>query len=274
MTTMRSLFFLLCLSIAFDQAYAGYASPRPNHDLRQELEGDPDRLIPSFEYFSFAVDGEAWLRALGVQDFYHGVGAWLQIRSEVRPHPFFTINVRTIPYWGSSSEGYAEPGGLYSLIGLTGVWPEPMLGAKLKIRIIDIERQTYGAGLLVQDRETNGAFVEWAWEHHRFRLVGDSTGALAWDDDMGAAEATLWNGWLGAGLLEWTDKDQAHLEKNRSPYSYIFSRPETIGPFLFALEAGRRGHGEGFLLALGSSYQGESFSARIKIEGRQYRPQT
>jgi len=252
------------------EAVASYPSARPNHDLREELAEDHERLIPSFEHFSFAVDGDSWLRGLSTQDFYHGVGYWLQLRSEARPSPYFAVNARTIAYSGSSSEGYGNPTGFYSLVGLTGVWPERIFGARLSARIVDLERQTLGEGLLVQNREMNGALVSLVHEAYTFKLRGDSTGALVYGDDFLNPELTLWEGWIGGGAGFWTQSErQSDLTRNRDPYYYLTSA-QRWGAFGYGVEVGRRARAGAGLIQLSYVDRSPQLLLKGRLEYRNY----
>ena len=154
--------YLLCLValIWSQKALTGYPSALPNSNLKQELEVDSDRVLTKSNHVLFAVDGSAYQRFLGTKDFYHGTGYWLQFRTEVSPHELYKVNIRTIFYSGNSSSGYAAPIGFYNLLGLEGSWPSKINGGVLSGRVLDIERQTVGRGLLIQDREFFGGSLK------------------------------------------------------------------------------------------------------------------
>jgi hypothetical protein len=214
----------------------GYPYARANHDLRKEISDDGDRFIPSYEKATFAVDGDIWQRTMGTQEFYHGFGYWLQPRAEIRPNSFFVVNVRGIAYSGSSSEGYANPFGIYALIGTTGIWPEQILSARLLIRAGDIERQTVGAGLLIQDREMNGGLLSLSNDYYEFRVRADSTGALVRGDDTLITDLSLFGGWFSSGAALWTaSKAQSHLPENRAAYFYVGSSHAIYGNLKYEL---------------------------------------
>ncbi len=256
-------------------ALAYYPSPRKNHDLANDLKNDSNRTIQKFEMADFAIDAETWMRSIGLdtQDFYHGVGYWIQARAEIRPNPFLAVNSRTILYSGSSSEGYASPTGLYSLIGFSGTWPEQIFNSTLKIRIVDLERQNVGSGLLVQDREMNGALVQLSNELYTLRLLGDSTGALVYKDDLVNAEFSSFEGWLGVGAAYWTQgKSQAGLAINRDPYFYLISSQSFLDDrLLYSLEAGERNRKNAGLISLSYMDQQDDLTLKSKIEYRIYK---
>jgi hypothetical protein len=251
-------------------AVASYPAAKPNENLREEIQGDQNRLIPTTEHFTFAVDGETWFRALGTNDFYHGFGYWIQGRSEVRASSFFKLNARTIFYSGSSSNGYGNPIGFYNLIGLSGYLP-PVLGFQVSARVVDIGRQSIGAGLLVQDREMNGVLIKAENPYASFRLLGDSTGSLVSADDVVNPELVLFQGWIGGGVGIWkSDKSDLGLRKNRGTYSYVFSSRPFGDIYRYAAEYGRReGAGAGLASVSAKKTLGK-FGFQAKLEYRKY----
>jgi hypothetical protein len=249
----------------------GYPYARANHDLRKEISDDGDRFIPSYEKATFAVDGDIWQRTMGTQEFYHGFGYWLQPRAEIRPNSFFVVNVRGIAYSGSSSEGYANPFGIYALIGTTGIWPEQILSARLLIRAGDIERQTVGAGLLIQDREMNGGLLSLSNDYYEFRVRADSTGALVRGDDTLITDLSLFGGWFSSGAALWTaSKAQSHLPENRAAYFYVGSSHAIYGNLKYELEGGRRAAANAGLANLSYANTIGGLRLNTKVEYRIY----
>ncbi|MCB0407276.1 MAG: hypothetical protein KDD34_03670, partial [Bdellovibrionales bacterium] len=269
---MRPILAILACFIFSTQTRAEYPFARKNHDLGSEIKNDSQRLIPEFQFARFAIDGDTWARSLGVNDFYHGVGYWIQGRTEVNPNPFLFINVRTIAYSGSSSEGYANPTGFYNLISFTGNWPQQFDSYSLKLRIVDLERQNIGFGLLVQDREMNGALIELSNENHNFRFLGDSTGALVSGDDLVNAQTQLFHGWIGGGASFWTQsQSQSQLPKNRDPYYYITSSHKFFENQLgYEVEFGQRNSAHSGLIAFSFNRQKDFWSLQSKLEARNY----
>jgi hypothetical protein len=251
-------------------AQASYPSAKPNENLKEEIQGDPNRFIPSSEHFTFAVDGDTWFRALGRQDFYHGFGYWMQARSEVRASSYFKLNARTIFFSGSSSNGYSNPVGFYNLIGLTGFLP-PIAGVRVSARGVDLGRQSIGAGLLVQDREMNGALIKMEGEWFSFRILGDSTGSLVSGDDVVNPEMRLFQGWLGGGIGIWkSGKEESGLPRNRGSYVYAFSAHPFGDIYSYALEFGQREKANGALVNLAAAKSLGRFDFRTKLEYRYY----
>lgn len=265
---------LLCfVGLLCSAAYGDYARPKNNHELLEELQGDSNRKIPELDWLRVGVDGETWFRGMNTQDFYHGVGYWIQARTEIQPNEFLFINTRTIFYSGSSSQGYANPTGSYSLIGFTGLFPSDVLYSRLSIRIVDLERQTIGYGLLVQDREMNGALVILKNDYYSFRILGDSTGALVAGDDMLNAEFKILGGWFGGGATYWTQgRSQSGLARNRDPYFYLLSTQSFLGDrWSYGLEAAQRNDVESGLVALSYQDQFGGLNVKSRIEARAYK---
>lgn len=263
---------LLTAAMVFhvERASAQYPSARPNEALREELRGDEDRLFPLTEHFAFGADGEVFHRAIGTEDFYHGIGHWLQVRSEAAPNPFLRVNLRTIIYSGAASNGYSEPQGFYNLFALSAIIPGPGRPGLFRLRLIDLGRQTVGLGLMIQEEEMNGALLAWTNERHTFLVRGEGTGVHTLSDDTYNAEASLYGGYLGGGVVLWpAGVNQDLLLANRASYGYAYSTQD-FGYFNYGLEYGQRGGAKAGLLRLGTraAFSGLRFDGRI--EGRRY----
>ena len=261
---------ILIFQMFFAQARAQYPSAKPNFDIREENSTNRNSVISGSEQFAFAVDGETFYRALGSDDFYHGIGYWVQGRSEARPTQWMRANLRSVLYAGSCSTGYAEPSGSYHLFALTGVFPDPVLGSELRLRTGDLDRQSLGEGLLIQDREMNGVSLSLIGEEHSLIFRGDGTGLLRMPDDSLSLEARLYSGLIGIGALYWTQGvKEDFLAKNREPYHFVFSR-RRFGWFSYGLEGGAREGAAAALLALKAQQELGAFKYEIKLEGRRY----
>lgn len=252
------------------ESLAQYPAAKLNANLREEVEASPDRLIPLTEHFAFAVDGDAYYRNLGPDDFYHGIGYWLQARSEARLSPWARVNVRSILYAGSCSEGYAAPSGSYHLFALTATPEPPLFGGGFTIRLGDLDRQTFGEGLLIQNKEMNGGLLRWQNEKHGVQFRIDGTGMLRKTDDTIAGELWLFNSAIGAGSVHWLQGvAEDLLPQPRDPYWYIFSRAK-FDWFSYGAEYGARAGASAALIALKADREFDSFSASLKLEGRRY----
>ena len=270
---LKRTFVCILLQVFFlPSAFAlGYPSALQNQNLEAELEGDSDRILPQTEWFSGAVDGQSYLRSLGVKDFYHGVGYWVQARTEFRPNDFFRLNVRSIFFSGSFSGGYTEPTGSYHLFSFSGKWPEPIAGGTLEGRAMDIDRQTIGQGLLIEEKEMAGVYLKWSRDGHSVRLLGEGTGGLVLGDDLANLEFQLFDGFFGAGILGWTASDQSTLTKNRAPLYYLTSAQSfDDGGFGYFTEIGSRHSKYGGLLGLQHVAWGERWNVKSRLQARHY----
>ncbi len=177
-----------------------------NSQLREQLESETDRVLPKTEYFSFAIDGLAYLRSTGDREFYHGVGYWAQVRTEAQMNPKFRANLRTLLYAGSVSYGYASPSNQFHILGLTGEFDGPF-ESQGKLRALDLERQTWGQGILVEDKEMNGLWLQFQTSEAEVNMRVNGTGTFYISDDTYNTELALWDGKLRGGLIEWSEAE-------------------------------------------------------------------
>jgi hypothetical protein len=264
------LIFLNSYAQAQQQGYPAYPSALSNHNLIDEIQDQPDRLIPKAEWATFSVDGHTYLRSLGRKDFYHGIGYWVQARSEIRPTEFFTLNVRSIFYSGSVSGGYVEPTGTYHLVGLTGVWPEPVAGGTLMGRAMDLERQTMGYGLMIEEKEMAGALIKWTRGSHSAKLILNGTGGLTYTDDLWNTQVNLFDGYLGFGAIYWSAGSEAGLTKNRDPLYYLTSGHDYEMGLGYFLEIGSREDRRAGLAGLKLKGTWKGLTVDSRVQARHY----
>lgn len=273
----RTIYFYLTFAILYsvsflfgERSHAQYPSAKMNANIREEVESDPNRLIPLTEHFAFAVDGDAYYRDTGSTEFYHGIGYWLQARSEVRLSPWLKANLRSILYAGSVSGGYAEPSGSYHLFAITGQAPDEILGANLIVRAGDLDRQTIGEGLLIQNKEMNGASVRWSSERHGVLFRLDGTGVLKPNGDTFNFETWIFQGIAGAGAVAWSNEIAVdNSVGTREPYWYLFSKAK-IDWFSYGAEYGGREGAMAALIALKAENDFGPLKFNLKLEGRRY----
>ncbi|MBY0415253.1 MAG: hypothetical protein K2Q18_13870, partial [Bdellovibrionales bacterium] len=241
-----------------------YPAALPNNHLKEELEEQNDRLIPKGSWYSASVDGQGYFRGLEVNDFYHAMGYWVQARTEFRPSEMFTLNVRSVFYSGSISGGYTQPTGQYNLFGFSAVWPTPVLGGKLEVRAIDIERQTIGAGLFIEEREMAGLTTKWSRDGYYLKVLLEGTGGLLKGDDLANLDSQFFGGYLGLGGIFWTASKQSGLPYNRKPFYYINSI-HSLGPYVdYFVELGFRNQKTASMIG----FKGQGTSGRLKYKGR------
>ena len=241
---------------------AEYPTAKANENLLGEIQGDPDRLVPSSEHFSLAADGLIAYRSVAGVDFFHGINYWLQVRSEARLNPYLTANMRTVLYAGSISYGYAAASGLYNLFGITGVLPYDFAGGALKIRALDLGRQTIGVGMLLQDKEINGLRLEWNHEGTQFLFRIDGTGGFLVQDDLLNVEARFFNGLVGLQTTFWDGEGGGPVRK--PAFSFFSTHPH------FDLELGYRNGAIGALAALKNRWALGNLQIDARAEARRY----
>lgn len=260
-------FFVFTPSISFA---LGYPSALPNNNLESEVHDEADRKIPQTDWFSAAIDGHSYLRTLGTKDFYHGVGYWIQGRTEFRPHDSFHLNVRSVFYSGSFSGGYTEPTGNYHLFGLYGLWPQSIAGGKFEGRAMDIERQTIGHGLMIEEKEMAGVWLKWSRGDHYVKLLGEGTGGLLLGDDMANLEFQTFGGFFGGGTIWWTASEQSNLPQNRAALHYLTSSHEIGNTIKYFAEVGFRDSKYAGLLGLKVENAIGQLRLKSCIQGRYY----
>jgi hypothetical protein len=180
--------FILGLAMAQGAHAANFppgAFPTRNEHLREQVAEDPDRVLPKTSIFSAAVDMDffkpADLGGLNEQysaNPYHGNGYWIESRFELVPVEAIRLNLKLVPWFGSSSFGYGSRAQLYALGG--GSWDDKLFNTdwRFRIRMSDLGLTTFGAGILVQDHPTNGARLEFEHGDFLMRMTVDGTGAL------------------------------------------------------------------------------------------------
>lgn len=264
------------MNFAIDD-YSNYPSALPNHNLEEEVANDSDRLIEGNKWISAAVDAHTYARTLGKNDFYHGIGYWVQARAEFSPTDYARLNLRSIFYSGSISYGYTVPTGDYHLFAFSGKLPSKVFGGVLEARAMDLEQVTLGKGLMIEDKETAGLMIKWtsADEYHSFKMLNDGTGGLVESDDLFNYELSLFKSLLGIGEIRWTEsKAQSNLEKDRDALYYVnseydFSLNENLN-LSYELEVGNRTDAYAGLFALVMKHDGEAFDFYLKGQGRFY----
>ena len=173
--------WLACLAVLFlcsaGQANIYFQHTR-NENLKERLRLEPWRGLPSGERYSLALDAYLY-KPWGAEDFYyHGNGYWINALAEARPHDDLALNLKLIAYNGASSYAYAHSDFIQPLFGMT--WQPAFLppGWSLRMRYMDLDRQTLGAGLLLEEVEMAGFAIATAYEQWRYRLIIDGTGGF------------------------------------------------------------------------------------------------
>ncbi|MBS1961454.1 MAG: hypothetical protein JST04_04505 [Bdellovibrionales bacterium] len=193
------------------------AFPTRNEKLHEQLEADPDRLIPRTKFFAAAVDADffkpAYLQKVDnaySDNPYHGNGYWMETRFEFAPTDPIRLNLKLVPWLGSSSFGYAARAELFALAGAE--WDDRLFNTdwRFRFRASDLGIQSYGGGILVQDRPTNGGRVEFEHGNFAFRQTVEGTGALAVAGDLYDHHLSFMHDRIGLGVI-WSPSDVSPL---------------------------------------------------------------
>jgi hypothetical protein len=115
---------------------------------------------------------------------YHGNGYWIETRFEFRPTDPLRLNLKLVPWFGSSSFGYAARARFFALGA--GSWEDRIFDTDwtFRFRASDLGLQTYGGGLVVQDRPINGGRVEFEHGKLLYRMTVDGTGGLSGSGEL------------------------------------------------------------------------------------------
>jgi hypothetical protein len=203
---IRFLFVVLVFSFpGMGWAYLSYA---PNRNLIEEVTEHPYRVLPRSETFALALDADFFKPVFiaGGQpnyyryDFYHGNGYWLDLRSEYRPVPELAVNLKGTFTQGTSSNGPTYEAVIFPRVGLT-YRVKSFLGMNWETRLSDIDRQTVGAGLFVEMKETNGGYISASNDALLMKVMVDGTGSFALDGGLISFELQSLNGLVGGTIL-------------------------------------------------------------------------
>jgi hypothetical protein len=198
-----SLFFLSLISCFANQAHA-YIPYSPNANIEEEVESHQYRVMPRTEHFFFALDADFFKPVFWggnnfnyyKYDFYHGNGYWLDLRSEFKPNSDFAINLKTSVTHGTSSNG---PTYLALIVPHAGITyrQQGFLGFDWESRLSDIDRQTVGTGLFIEDKETEGGYVVAQRGDFTGKVMVDGTGSFTLDGGIIGIDFSMWQGLVG-----------------------------------------------------------------------------
>ncbi len=257
----------LCAGTA--QAFFQYA---PNRDVREEVESHSFRILPRSENYSLALDGDffkpVFLNPGNLdyyrEDFYHGNGYWLDFRGEFQPVQNLILNLKTSFTQGTTSNGPTFNALVIPRLGLT-YRQKGFLGLQWDTRLGDIDRQTLGAGIFIELRETAGGYISARDGDFRARIVVDGTGSFTLDGGVAALEVLYRDGLLG-GTLMMLERDVGYRPPQFT--GTLFSKAEIGEGFGYRAEVG--GNQRSYAALLGIGYQAEWERLRIEIKP-QYR---
>ena len=203
---MRIFLFLL-ISCFASQAHA-YLDYAPNANLQEEVEAHPYRILPKSEHLFLAVDADFFKPVfMGPNDFnyykydfYHGNGYWMDIRSEFKANEDFAVNFKASVTHGTSSNGPTYLALIIPHVGIT-YRQHGFLGFDWESRLSDIDRQTVGTGLFIEDKETDGGYVIAKRDQFVGKVMVDGTGSFTLDGGVIGIDLSMWDGLIGMTTL-------------------------------------------------------------------------
>lgn len=215
----------IALSALSAEAYLAY---NHNRNVREEVQSQPFRIFPGSEKWAFAVDADffkpLFLNNLNseryVYDYYHGNGFWMDGRFEFAPVQNLIFNIKSTLTQGTSSNG---PGYLfvpYARVGVTYRFLSSDI--QNEFRLSDVDRQTVGLGLFVEDKIVNGAYWKSEWAGAQFKFLVDGTGNFKLDGGLYAAELSIANGGLGGSIFVF--ETERYGDYTTSPTGTVFTR--------------------------------------------------
>jgi len=195
------ILFLISSFASQAHAYLAYA---PNSNLEEEVEQHSYRILPKSEHLFLALDADFFKPVFWgfnnfnyyKYDFYHGNGYWMDLRSEFKPNSDFAVNFKASITHGTSSNGPTYLALIVPHVGIT-YRQQGFLGLDWEARLSDIDRQTIGVGLFIEDKETDGGYVIAKQGEFVGKIMVDGTGSYTLDGGVIAGDFSLWQGLLG-----------------------------------------------------------------------------
>jgi hypothetical protein len=194
----RGLIFLALSSLASAQSF----EPRlRNADLKKQVDAQSYRTLPCTETSCFAIDGHLFYRTTSPEAFlyYHG-GYWFDGFIELNPSKSLSFNSRLAVFHPAASYGVVSTAKILPFLAIT--WSENLTRYHLgnidaRIRWLDLDQQTLGAGLSLEDKDMAGLFLEFAGGVSRLRFVLDGTGGYMVARDLWYAQLDFWEERIG-----------------------------------------------------------------------------
>jgi len=267
---MRFLFCFFLLSVSGSaHAFFQYA---PNRAVREEVEQHEFRILPRSDTFVMALDGD-FFKPVFVgsgegdyyrEDFYHGNGYWLDLRGEFQPTKHLVLNLRTTLTQGTTSNGPTFNALVIPRLGLT-YRQSGFLGLEWETRLGDVDRQTLGSGIFIEQKETAGGTIAARGGDFHARLLVDGTGSFTLDGGVAALEVIYGEGVLGATVMM-LERDVGYRPPQFT--GTLFSKGSFTEGFGYRAEAG--GNELNYAALAGLDYEVELDRFKLRI-GPQYR---
>ncbi len=245
-----SLIFFLCWGQSL-RAETPLIPRLTNYDLGSTVAQQPWRKLPRSDVFALATDVQVWKSWGNEYDYYHGAGYWVDFFSEYKVHPDLVINGKLSFVNGTTSYGYNGANRFYQQMGVTwtpGIFGE---GWSTLMRFFDLDRQTLGAGLWVDDLELSGFFWQIRKGDYFYQLYLPGTGGVLIPGDLFGQELFARNQDFDFGISSYYFHQVSYevsevpgvisIEKQDvSPTTGIFIRSRPDQPPIYGFELGVR----------------------------------
>ncbi len=238
-----------------------------NENLRPQLEGIDQKILPCNPQICLAFDGHLFYRIprLGEPGYYHG-GFWLNQFMEFNPYEKLSLNLKVVAYNPAASYGVTSQSRLHPFVAAS--WQDNLqeyfrFDLGVKGLFFDLDRQTLGAGLTLEEKEMAGFLLEVFRGPGRFRYIFNGTGGFDRSGDVHSYQFDLWKDLLGFNSF-------THKIGTASFFS-VFSRGNAIPAVGHALEFSRRRGRTAWLAALDHrSFPWEWLGVYLKVQSRAY----
>jgi hypothetical protein len=188
-----------------------------NEDLRDQVAADDARILPRGESYTLALDSHFFYRSYRFSAspaLYHG-GFWIAPFLEYRPTASVAFNFKVPVFNPAYSYGVVSTTRVHPFVGFTWSRRYPVeriealpewnarrfLDWDLKLRLFDLDRQTLGAGLTLEEKEMSGLEFLARKDIYRFRFIQDGTGGYTIAGDLQYAQLDVLDDLLGVSVM-------------------------------------------------------------------------
>ncbi len=186
------LFFLLMSLLLLFVTVSASAGIDPvkrlrNADLVPQMENQKFRVLPQLPNLSLASDTHFLYRVTHGDFPYYHAGYWMDNFVELRAVKKLAINSRLTFYNPAMSYGVVSHFFFLPLVSFD--WKDNLLDYgggdwKIDLRLMDLDRQTLGAGLTLADKEMSGVHIQVTHDDFRIRYLQDGTGGYDISGDV------------------------------------------------------------------------------------------
>jgi hypothetical protein len=238
-----------------------------NLDLAEQIYKDEQRILPAGEHYSFAIDGHLFSRPAGWVNkhpgYYHG-GYWIENFFQFVPNANLSLNGNIIALSPAASYGAVSNSKLHPRLNVSWVdnlsnWHLP--DVNVRAIVANLDRQTFGTGLTMQEKEMNGFFLKIEDSGWRFKYIFNGTGGFDTDGDIHYYQLDWMKDLAGIYLMQ---------HESSQPWFYsAYSKSEFKNGLFYLLEFSYRNKSEAGLIGFGHSYSGV-INWKLKLQTRYY----